>query len=167
MSRPAPSLPISPKMFRHFAIITVAITACVAMFADGEGREAVAAQIKERQQKNELLIAEAEKVGKRTVGFDRASAGKGAVAAANDSVEWSDDGPAYGTPMESADVGGDDPSGPAPRGLIGPVMGPASMRGVPPQVRQRMAPGSQARRPSAEDIERITAASRARSGAHD
>ena len=36
---------VPPSMFRHFAIVTLAITAGLAMFADGEGREAQAAQL--------------------------------------------------------------------------------------------------------------------------
>lgn len=38
---------IPPSMYRHFAIVTVAITAGLAMFADGENREAQAAQVAE------------------------------------------------------------------------------------------------------------------------
>lgn len=67
MRRAAPALPISPKMFRHFAVITVAVTACVGLFADGEGQEALAKQIEARQAKNQTLAIEAEKVGKRTL----------------------------------------------------------------------------------------------------
>lgn len=46
MVRSLPSA-IPPKMYRHFALVTVALTASVAMFADGENREAAAAQIEE------------------------------------------------------------------------------------------------------------------------
>ncbi len=31
--------PIPLKMYRHFAIVTIALTACLALFADGENRE--------------------------------------------------------------------------------------------------------------------------------
>ena len=31
-------------MYRHFAIITVVATACLAMFADGESRETIGAE---------------------------------------------------------------------------------------------------------------------------
>jgi len=37
-----PMLGIDAKMYRHFAIITVALTAAVALFADGEKREVIA-----------------------------------------------------------------------------------------------------------------------------
>ena len=33
----APAVP--PKAYRHFAIVTLAVTASLAMFAEGEGRE--------------------------------------------------------------------------------------------------------------------------------
>lgn len=34
---------IPPSMYRHFAVLTVVLTACLAMFAEGENREAQAA----------------------------------------------------------------------------------------------------------------------------
>jgi hypothetical protein len=42
-------------MYQHFAVITVAITAILAVFADGEEKEAIEAQIAKRQAKNELM----------------------------------------------------------------------------------------------------------------
>ena len=36
MRQPTPTLPITTKMLRHFAIVTVAITACIGVFAQGE-----------------------------------------------------------------------------------------------------------------------------------
>ncbi len=42
--------PIPIKMYRHFAIITLAITALMAFFADGEGREELADQIAENHE---------------------------------------------------------------------------------------------------------------------
>lgn len=164
MARAAPTLPISPRMFRHFAVITVAITGCVALFADGEGREAIASELAARQQKNQVLIAEAEKVGKRTVGFDRTSAGKGAVAAANDSVDWSDNGGDFGAPME-------DPGGSSPGGDDGPAsgggggmfgrFGPGPMSVMPPMARQQNAQGAAAR----AQFEKMLRDSRQRTGA--
>jgi hypothetical protein len=35
---------VPPSLYRHFAIVTLVLTAGVAMFAEGEGREAQAAQ---------------------------------------------------------------------------------------------------------------------------
>ena len=45
MVRKAQSQPVTARMYRHFAIFTVAITAAMALFADGENREAVASEI--------------------------------------------------------------------------------------------------------------------------
>ncbi len=47
MVRTLPSA-IPPKMYRHFALVTLALTASVAMFADGENREVASAQVVER-----------------------------------------------------------------------------------------------------------------------
>ena len=43
MRRVAPAIP--PSVFRHFAIVTLALTTALAMFAEGENREVQAAQI--------------------------------------------------------------------------------------------------------------------------
>lgn len=45
MSRIARTSPVSANMYRHFAIITVVITACLALFVDGENRDAMAEQV--------------------------------------------------------------------------------------------------------------------------
>ncbi|HEY6814433.1 MAG TPA: hypothetical protein VI168_02725 [Croceibacterium sp.] len=45
---------IPPKMYRHFALVTVLLTMAVAMFASGENRQATAAQIEERRQQEEF-----------------------------------------------------------------------------------------------------------------
>jgi hypothetical protein len=41
---------ISPKMFRHFAAITLVATGSLAMFANGENRQAMAAAVEAEQQ---------------------------------------------------------------------------------------------------------------------
>ena len=46
MVRALPSA-IPSKMYRHFALVTVLLTTGVAMFAEGENREALAAQVEE------------------------------------------------------------------------------------------------------------------------
>ena len=43
MGRATPSV-IPPKMYRHFAMVTVLLTTGVAMFADGENRQAAAVE---------------------------------------------------------------------------------------------------------------------------
>lgn len=65
MRRAAPPLPISPKLLKHFAVVTLVLTACIAMFADGESREAIQDQVELRAANNTLLATEAEKLGPR------------------------------------------------------------------------------------------------------
>lgn len=45
---------ITPKVFRHFAAITIAITLTLGFFANGEGRQALADEVTERQHHAEL-----------------------------------------------------------------------------------------------------------------
>ncbi|MCB2065834.1 MAG: hypothetical protein KDE15_04235 [Erythrobacter sp.] len=42
-----PSVPV--KMYKHFAVITVLLTATIALFADGENRQAIAAHFEQNQ----------------------------------------------------------------------------------------------------------------------
>lgn len=49
MSRIAKPSAVSPKMFRHFAVITLVVTVLVAMLADGEKRDAISQEIAARQ----------------------------------------------------------------------------------------------------------------------
>lgn len=51
MRRPAPTLPISPSLLKHFAAATLAITVCIALFADGGASEAAADQVKAKDTK--------------------------------------------------------------------------------------------------------------------
>lgn len=47
MARTAPTLPVNAKMYRHFAVISLTITAGLAMFANSGNREALEEQIAE------------------------------------------------------------------------------------------------------------------------
>jgi len=49
MARKANTQAVTAKMYRHFAILTVAATLVVGVFADGESRKAVAGEIKAAQ----------------------------------------------------------------------------------------------------------------------
>lgn len=56
---------VSPyRIYRHFAVVTVVLTAGVAILADGERRAALAEEIEAREQRNELEIASQQKFGK-------------------------------------------------------------------------------------------------------
>ncbi|MFM5907401.1 MAG: hypothetical protein ACKOPO_07440 [Novosphingobium sp.] len=56
-------IPVPPKMIRNFAIATVLITGIIAMFADGERREAIAQEVEDQRQQIALQEAEAQKLG--------------------------------------------------------------------------------------------------------
>ena len=68
MSRSAPIIPVDAKMYRHFAIATVLITGCLAMFASGENREALQAQLEAKQQQNAAQQAEQEAAKEKGIG---------------------------------------------------------------------------------------------------
>ena len=67
MRRPAPTVQLSPKVIRQFALITLIATALLAMFSSGENAEVVQA-IKDREAQNQLARAEAQKLGADKVG---------------------------------------------------------------------------------------------------
>lgn len=65
------SIPVPAKVVRHFAAVTLVITACIALFADGEQREAIGAEIKADRQRQELRVLDAERNGPRKIGAER------------------------------------------------------------------------------------------------
>lgn len=66
MARVAPAPALNAKVYRHFAIVTLVITASLALFADGEKREAIADRVAEREAKTELQRADHERQGGKT-----------------------------------------------------------------------------------------------------
>ena len=46
MARREQSTAVTAKMYRHFAVLTVAVTLMVGLFADGETREAAASEVR-------------------------------------------------------------------------------------------------------------------------
>lgn len=56
-------LKVDPKMYRHFAVATLVLTALIALFADGDNRGAVTDGMERREQQAALRKAEAEKQG--------------------------------------------------------------------------------------------------------
>jgi len=80
MRRAAPSLPISPRLLKHFAAATLAIATCIAIFADGRTTEAVAETVK----KNELRKTEVDMVGSRREVFSGMKVNTGSRMPADD-----------------------------------------------------------------------------------
>lgn len=60
--------PIPLKMYKHFAVVTLMLTAGIAMFADSGNREAMAAHIEERQREAELRAISAQRTGNASQG---------------------------------------------------------------------------------------------------
>lgn len=173
-------MPVSPKMLRHFAAATVAITFCVAIFADGEGREAIAAQVEAREARTNLLEVEAGKLGTRRVGLHNLKLPKEGRAHIPFGQDVADGGGDYGAPMDSA-AGNDAGSGwtqaapgvgpnndgqraqANPRGPAGPdgsILGPPNLTNRAPRTRRPSRPPQ----PTEAQQAAVLAASRARSG---
>jgi hypothetical protein len=83
MRRATPSLPISPRLLKHFAAATLALTTCIAIFADGRTTEAVAETVK----KNELKKTEVDAAGARKQVF------KGMKVKTGGGMSFDDPGP--------------------------------------------------------------------------
>lgn len=66
MRRPAPQLPLSPKLLKQFAGVTIVVTGLVALFANGEAAQ-MEAEVEAREARNQLLASEAERLGTRKV----------------------------------------------------------------------------------------------------
>lgn len=132
MRRIAPAS-VSPDVLKHFAVLTLVITGGLAMFANGEKRNALAEQVRQRQMQAEAVRAARAKASQRTVVVDGLRI-------------------APGTRVDNSDVRPDfEPStnvqGPAPVMLAdfpqAAVAGPAVPPGVGPGIRDangRMAP---------------------------
>ena len=168
MNPAARTLPIPPSMFRHFAMITLAITGCVALFADGESREAIAGEVEARSDRNDLLRTEADKLGARKVkasGLRLRDSKRSYMAFAPD--EPVSDGN-YGTPMDGSEtsVGASlRPGAPAlnlPGGERASSAAPPPPPGLPPGA----TPAVKRKAPQIDEdqLAAIAAASRARSG---
>lgn len=83
MRRATPSLPISPRLLKRFAATTLALTTCIAIFADGRTTEAVAETVK----KNELKKVEVATTGARKQVF------KGIKVKTGSGMSYDDPGP--------------------------------------------------------------------------
>ena len=124
---------IPAKMYRHFAVVTLLLTASVAFFADGENREAVAAQVAEKKQETKV----------RRESYARFGAPKlGGQQAATVGRFSEDDGGAdlaFGTPTagpslvgnRGTDAGSDDP-------LVRAGYPRAYLEGLSPEERHKL-----------------------------
>ena len=177
MRKPAPQLPLSPKLLKQFAIATVIITGLVAMFANGEAAQ-MQAEVHAREAKNQLLATEAEKLGTRKIAMGMTNKAK--------PVDW--DGDAGDAVEGTGGVGSINPDTPRtpppmvqkddgrpPRSLLPIAPGQTMLVNGQSPTNQAGPEGDAARakdkgkagttfRPNQQQIEKIRAASRARSG---
>jgi hypothetical protein len=86
---------IPPKMYRHFALVTVLLTAVVAMFASGENRKAVTTHIEQQTEENEL----------RRESYARFGAPKIGGSPAPTVGSFADDVGEFGRPMDNPSGG--------------------------------------------------------------
>lgn len=90
--------PIPLKMYKHFAVVTLVMTASIAMFADDGNRQAVANHIDEREQQQRLQRASQEMTGPpRLIGADEV----------RNQGSFGDEGGSYGAPAMTPAGGGD------------------------------------------------------------
>lgn len=67
MSRIPTTLHVPKGMYRHFSVITLLATGCIAIFADGERRQSISDEINAQNQKSALRQHDADKNGATTV----------------------------------------------------------------------------------------------------
>jgi hypothetical protein len=178
MRRPAPALPVSPQMLRHFAVVTLVITASVAMFANGEGQEAVMSGIETRIAENPMIAQSTKVVGAKRFETNKLrlrNEKRSYMAFAPDMPEATRE---FGTPMDlngSIDADGSDEST-STEGWEQPNRLASAEQGPPPPGTPNFTKLDPKRprlsrprpvRPNAEQLDRLMNASRQRSGAPD
>lgn len=177
MARRAPQTSLSPRMLKHFAVATALLTACLALFADGEGRNEFGHAVAAREHEAAVAAAAAgERVKpKFALNSQIRDARRTYVPYP---VEENEAGAAYGAPMDGAAGSGGGGSGtslgPLPsvrrspdeaeRGqlLPGPVTAQPG-EGSAPSAPARSGPQAP-HRPSQQEIDRLEAMSLERSG---
>jgi hypothetical protein len=109
MKAAPPVLAIPPKIFRHFAVVTIIITALVGIFADGENRQVVQDNIAEQRRAalaNQVRMQQAEerrlatKAATRQVSVNGGGGGGGGEVGVE--VPMGDGGGQVGRPPEFA-----------------------------------------------------------------
>jgi hypothetical protein len=161
MRRAAPSMPISPKLLKHFAAATVVLTAILAMFADGSTTEAVAEQVKQ----NELKKAQVDMVGSHRLAKSNLHVKKGVstVPVGDDSGPSDGGGGGYAAPTGMPTR---QPATGLPyrdeQGVVDDRLPIDKVKGVPPRKR-RQTP-TEAKRPGEAQIQQTREAAMRRTG---
>ncbi len=187
MRRPPPkTLDLEPSLLRHFAMITIAITGCIAMFANGENAQLIEEKIAAQNVKiqaeaaarakrksrvvNGMVIAPGTNIdGSDNAGGDNGSNDSGGSSSglANAGTSGSEQYQSADTQLQPREAKVDSPLalGQERAGPIGYVPTIPSPLGIIPGQAPQGKPGKNAPPPrlSAHDISRIMAESRARS----
>lgn len=177
MAQSAPIIPVNAKMYRHFAIATVLITGCLAMFASGENREALADTIESQQQKVEVQQAQKKLTPAKRSNFTDKRKVKGSFGSDEDmrwrppSIARRSSGFAQTTEAELVAApeftsGGEDQAGPGSQTMAGPLppgMSPSEYAQANNQKKKKKKPVQPSRKMSEQEVESMFAASDARS----
>ena len=150
---------IPPKMYRHFAIVTLALTTGLAMFAQGENREAQAAQVARPQPTRSPAPPVLARAAPSSTSQPSASA-------------WGSDSEfdnGFGKPMENL-IGGGSSLIPDLDAIAAPGYSPEYLASLSAEEREMLLQGLQDNGMLAPDIQEeriaaLSAASRRRSGA--
>jgi hypothetical protein len=166
MSGSKSNVPLSRDMFQHFAVITVFVTTCIAVFADGQGDNVLGKAVAAREVRAEAAVVDAARRTRPNTGLSTK------IHDARHSyvplgAESEGDNIAYGQPMDSASGSGGGSSSvgyarPAPRAL-------ATASAVPVGAAQPAAPrdpraSTGRQQPSSQERAKLEADSLARSG---
>ena len=166
MARRAPPASLTPKLFRHFAVVTVALTVCIAVFADGQGDNLLGKTVAAQEAQAQLAVADAARKRVKPVTLLNRRIRDARRSYVPLGAESDDGDSGYGQPMDAGSgLGGGGSSGyarPAPLPAAGMTGQPQSEL-LPASARNPRGPATP-RRPSPEDLAKLEAASLARSG---
>ena len=166
---------VNTKHYRHFATVTIAITLCVALFANGEARQVVGERVNTERQAEKLRGANTAKFGAKQIGDRRTGIG-------TRSGFGTDYDPSYGAASNDggsrasassrgyADATDVATGGPAQAGTP-PVLSPDEVAQLTAEeqsayVKRLRTRGAPQREEEVHDLAAIEAGSRARSGAN-
>ena len=174
MRRKSTTSALSPKLLKHFAAVTVVMTALLTVFASGEDWGA-RAQISAVEAKNQLAASEAEKLGTKRIATTLKVANNVGAASFGD-----DEGGSFGDGGSGGGGGGGYASPAPPQPVLNParpgMRKPNSPRSTNPldPTKPPQPPGSEQKpvqtqpsarpAPTAQDFAKITASSARRSG---
>ena len=161
---------VNAKLYRHFAAMTVAITLCVALFANGEARQVVGDELSQEREATRLSAANTKKFGAKQIGDRRSgigtrggfgsdydpSYGAGTISGGSRLSTYSRADPDYAT-------GGRGPAEP-PEVLSPDQVATLSVEEQAAYVKRLRNQGAPQREEEVHDLASIEAGSRARSG---